>query len=55
MRSKFLQEIIDETPEDVKIYVRLYADILKRIHQSSLEKEMAQKELNENLPKSVND
>jgi len=33
MRSKVLQKIVDETPKEVKIFVRLYADILKRIHQ----------------------
>lgn len=33
MRSKVLQDIVDETPKEVKIFVRIYADILKRIHQ----------------------
>ena len=28
MRSKILQEIIDETPEDVVNFVRWYADLL---------------------------
>lgn len=27
MRSKIFQEIWDETPEDVEIFVRLYADL----------------------------
>ena len=51
MRSKVLQEILDETPKDVKIFVRLYADILKRVHQILEEKEMSQKELAELLAK----
>jgi hypothetical protein len=31
MRAKFLQEIIDETPKDVGVFVRLYADFLLKI------------------------
>lgn len=51
MRSKVLQDILDETPKDVKIFVRLYADILKRVHQILEEKEMSQKDLAECLDK----
>jgi hypothetical protein len=47
MRSKVLQEILDETPKDVKLVVRRYADSLKRVHQNMEEKEMSQKELAE--------
>lgn len=35
MRSKIFQEILDETPEDVKIFVRLYANLVIRINQLS--------------------
>jgi transcriptional regulator with XRE-family HTH domain len=51
MRSKVLQDILDETPKDVKIFVRMYADILKRVHQILEEKGMSQKELAERLDK----
>ena len=51
MRSKVLQEILDETSKDVKIFVRLYADILKRVHQILEEKDMSQKELADLLAK----
>ena len=37
MRSKIFQEILDETPEDVEIFVRLYADLVVRINQLLLE------------------
>lgn len=52
MRSKVLQDILDETPKDVKIFVRLYADITKRIHQILQDKGMSQKELAESLDKN---
>lgn len=51
MRSKVLQKILDETPKDVEIFVRLYADIVKRINQILREKGMSQKELAESLDK----
>lgn len=51
MRSKVLQDILDETPKEVKIFVRLYADILKRVHQILEDKEMSQKDLAERLGK----
>jgi hypothetical protein len=47
MRSKVLQEILDETPKDVKLFVRQYADSLKRVHPILEEKENSQKELAE--------
>lgn len=31
MRDKLFQKILDETPEETKIFVRLYADLVKRI------------------------
>lgn len=51
MRAKFLQDIIDETPEDVKIFVRLYADITVRINQILREKGISQKDLAEAMGK----
>ena len=33
MRSKIAQRILDETPKDVEIFVRLYSDITVRINQ----------------------
>ena len=33
MRSKILQEVLDKTPENVKIFVNLYSDLIIRIDQ----------------------
>ena len=43
MRSKIFQEILDETPEDVEIFVRLYADLVVRINQLLLENNISKK------------
>lgn len=51
MRSKIFQQILDETPEDVEIFVRLYADLVVRINQLLREKKISQKELAEKLDK----
>jgi transcriptional regulator with XRE-family HTH domain len=51
MRSKIAQRILNETPEDVKIFVRLYADITIRINQILKEKKISQKDLAESLGK----
>lgn len=45
MRAKFLQEIIDETPKDVVVTVRWYADLTFRINQLLKQKGMSQKDL----------
>ncbi len=45
MRSKVLQRILDETPKEVEIFVRLYGDIIVRVHQILKEKGLTQKEL----------
>lgn len=45
MRAKFLQEIIDETPRDVEIFMRWYADLTVRINRLLKEKGISQKEL----------
>ena len=52
MRSKVLQRILDNTPKDVEIFVRLYADLVVRINQLLREKGITQKELADNLDKS---
>ncbi|MBU2020293.1 MAG: helix-turn-helix transcriptional regulator [Bacteroidetes bacterium] len=51
MRAKFLQDIIDETPKDVEIFVRWYADLTVRINRILKEKGISQKELAESLGK----
>lgn len=51
MRSKIFQEILDETPEDVEIFVRLYADLVVRINQLLREKGISKKELAEKMDK----
>lgn len=33
MRSKIFQEILDETPKGVKIFVRFYVNLVIRINQ----------------------
>jgi len=51
MRSKIFQEILDETPEDVEIFVRLYADLVVRINQLLRENKISKKELAEKMNK----
>jgi hypothetical protein len=47
MRSKILQEILDNTPESVKKYVDLYADII--VARGEIEHELRRiKRFNEN-------
>ena len=45
MRSKIFQKILDETPKDVEVFVRLYGDLIVRINQLLREKNINQKEL----------
>ena len=52
MRSKVAKRILDNTPEDVKIFVRLYADIIVRVNQLLKEKGYTQKQLAEKLDKT---
>ena len=52
MRSKIAQRIIDETPEDVKIFTRMYGDIVVRVFQILKEKGISQKELAQRLDKT---
>ena len=51
MKSKILQEILAETPRDVEIFVRLYGDIVKRVHELIREKGFTQKQLAEKMEK----
>ncbi len=51
MRDKLFQEILDETPEETKIFVRLYADLVKRISNILDEKGYSQASLAQSLDK----
>lgn len=51
MRSKIFQEVLDETPKEVEIFVRLYADLVLRINEILREKGYSQKLLAEKLEK----
>lgn len=52
MRSKIAQRIIDETPEEVKIFVKKYGDLVVRVHQVLREKGITQKELAKRMDKT---
>ena len=52
MRSKILEEILNETPEDVKIFVDWYADLLININRILDKKGISQKQLAQQLDKS---
>ena len=45
MRSKVAQRIQDETPEEVRIFVRQYTDIVVRINELLVERGYTQKDL----------
>ena len=51
MRSKIAQRILAETPEETKIFARLYADIVVRVQQLLKEKGFSQKDLADKLEK----
>ncbi len=51
MKSKIFQEVLDETPEETKIFVRLYADLVVRINQVMREKGYSQNMLAEKMDK----
>lgn len=51
MRSKVAQRILSETPEETKIFARLYADIVVRINQLLKENKLSQKDLAESMEK----
>lgn len=51
MRSKVAKKIQDDTPEEVRIFVRQYTDIVLRINQILQEKGYTQKDLAEKMHK----
>jgi transcriptional regulator with XRE-family HTH domain len=51
MRSKVAQRILAETPEETKIFARLYADIVVRVSQLLKTKGLSQKDLADKLEK----
>jgi len=51
MRSKIAKRIQEETPEEVRIFVRQYTDIVLRINQILQEKGYTQKDLAERMNK----
>ena len=51
MRSKVAERILAKTPEDVKIFARLYGDLMVKIHAILKEKGYSQKLLAEKLDK----
>jgi transcriptional regulator with XRE-family HTH domain len=51
MRSKTAKKIQDETPEEVRIFVRQYTDIVVRINAILRKKNLTQKDLADKLKK----
>jgi len=51
MRSKVAKKILEETPEEVRIFVRQYTNIVVRIKQLMAEKGYTQKDLAEKMNK----
>lgn len=51
MRSKVAQEILAENPEETRIFVRQYADIIVRINDLLQQKGYTQKDLADKLQK----
>ncbi len=51
MRSKVAQRILAETPEETKIFTRMYADIVVRVQQLLKAKGFSQKDLADKLAK----
>jgi transcriptional regulator with XRE-family HTH domain len=52
MRSKIAKSILDDTPEDVRIFVRKYGDLVVRIHRVLKDRGITQKELASRLEKT---
>jgi transcriptional regulator with XRE-family HTH domain len=55
MRSRIAQRIYDETPTDVRIFVRKYNDIVVRIFQILRQKGWTQKDLAMRLDKNASE
>ena len=51
MRSKVAKKILEETPEEVRIFVRQYTDIVLRINQILQVKGYTQKDLADRMKK----
>ena len=51
MRSKVAKRIQEETPEEVRIFVRQYTDIVVRVNELLRQKGYTQKELAERMNK----
>lgn len=45
MKSEIAKRILDNTPEELKIYMQWYADIVKRIHTMLKERNLSQEDL----------
>ena len=52
MKSKVAERMMAKMPDDVKIFVNKYADIVVRVNQLLREKKYSQKDLAEKLEKS---
>jgi len=52
MRSKVAKRIQEETPEEVRIFVRQYTDIVVRVNELLRQKGYTQKELAERMNKN---
>jgi transcriptional regulator with XRE-family HTH domain len=52
MRNKIFQEVLDETPKEVEIFVEWYAELAVRINRILREKGMSQKMLAEKMGKT---
>ena len=52
MRSKVLQRILDDTPDDIRIFIDKYTNLVIRINQILREKGYSQKTLAEKLDKN---
>ena len=51
MRSTIAKRILEETPEEVRIFVRQYTDIVVRIHELLEKKGYTQRDLAERMQK----
>lgn len=51
MRSKVAQRILDKTPKEVEIFVRMYGDIIVRVQELIKENKITQKELAKRMDK----
>lgn len=51
MRSEAVKRVLERTPKDVKIFVRLYADLVKRINAIMQEQGLSQNQLASRMAK----